>query len=629
MDDNMQHNLFRGGLFQHIRSEHDDVTYRDCKSLVNSRKKMASLINRRIFLLRCRTEDIFPKHIVNNIKQIFSLQVETHPYNRLVDRTLHKFRKSLLNIEIKITIWKIQKTENNIQRLNNLLQQRLTDENFRELTHFANRVESSLVNRIRTANSKKLVELEREQKPVIPIDCSDKYVKNYTNLDIPGEVKSVIGLGSKHGIVPCRLPMVDVVKDIESCISSAPITEEEKNLCRVECTGAVNNYLKRHDKVDKFRFPYKKYLRCTNEFIQNNPEIIITESDKGNCTVVMFKEEYIRGVTGLLEDEETYKPLNKDPTKKIQDKVNNKLKEMRTAGLINEIEYRTLIRHNSVIPKLYCLRKTHKDTLSLRPIVSNINAPTYNLGKLMHDILSKVLSTSPYNVKNSIQAKEIIKNIVVPKGYILISLDVVSLFTNISKDLVIRVAHKRWNYIKNFTTLDKATFISLIELCFEGGYFSFNNKFYQQLNGTAMGAPASTSFANLVMNDLFDFVCDRLTFRILLMLLYVDDTLMLIPLEMRQTIFDLFNSYHPSIKFTIEDENENKIPFLDLLITREETNLTTCWYTKTINSNRIINYYSNHSNTQKVNTAISLMYRALSLSDSKFREETTQKVCKI
>ncbi|XP_044751504.1 uncharacterized protein LOC123312424 [Coccinella septempunctata] len=343
----------------------------------------------------------------------------------------------------------------------------------------------------------------------------------------------------------------------------------------------------------------------------------------------MFKEEYIRGVTGLLEDEETYKPLNKDPTKKIQDKVNNKLKEMRTAGLINEIEYRTLIRHNSVIPKLYCLRKTHKDTLSLRPIVSNINAPTYNLGKLMHDILSKVLSTSPYNVKNSIQAKEIIKNIVVPKGYILISLDVVSLFTNISKDLVIRVAHKRWNYIKNFTTLDKATFISLIELCFEGGYFSFNNKFYQQLNGTAMGAPASTSFANLVMNDLFDFVCDRLTFRILLMLLYVDDTLMLIPLEMRQTIFDLFNSYHPSIKFTIEDENENKIPFLDLLITREETNLTTCWYTKTINSNRIINYYSNHSNTQKVNTAISLMYRALSLSDSKFREETTQKVCKI
>ncbi|XP_044756971.1 uncharacterized protein LOC123315370 [Coccinella septempunctata] len=302
---------------------------------------------------------------------------------------------------------------------------------------------------------------------------------------------------------------------------------------------------------------------------------------------------------------------------------------MRAAGLINETEYRKLIRHNSVIPKLYCLRKIHKGTLSLRPIVSNINAPTYNLGKLMHDILSKVLSTSPYNVKNSIQVKEIIRNIVVPKGYILISLDVVSLFTNISKELVIIVTHKRWHYIKNFTNLDKSTFISLIELCFEGGYFSFNNKFYQQLMGTAMGAPASTSFANLVMNDLFDFVYEKLGFHILMMLLYVDDTLMLIPAVMRQTIIDLFNSYHPNIKFTVEDENENKITFLDLSITREDDNLTTSWYTKAISSNRIINYYSNHSNTQKVNTAISLMYRALSLSDSKFRDESTQRVCDI
>ena len=54
-------------------------------------------------------------------------------------------------------------------------------------------------------------------------------------------------------------------------------------------------------------------------------------------------------------------------------------------------------------PRLYGLPKIHKEGFPLRPIVSNIGAPTYQLSKYLAGILRQLTGNSTHHVKNSFQ----------------------------------------------------------------------------------------------------------------------------------------------------------------------------------------------------------------------------------
>ena len=43
--------------------------------------------------------------------------------------------------------------------------------------------------------------------------------------------------------------------------------------------------------------------------------------------------------------------------------------------------------------------------------------------------------------------------------------------------------------------------ISLLELCLKTTYFQFQGRFYEQIQGAAMGSPISPIVANLFMED--------------------------------------------------------------------------------------------------------------------------------
>ena len=86
----------------------------------------------------------------------------------------------------------------------------------------------------------------------------------------------------------------------------------------------------------------------------------------------------------------------------------------------------------------------------------------------------------------------------------LVSFDVVSLFTKIPVDLAIKVAEKR---LTEDVSLSQRTFlpvediIDLLSFCLKTTYFMFEGNYYQQVFGTAMGSPVSAVIANLVMED--------------------------------------------------------------------------------------------------------------------------------
>ena len=80
----------------------------------------------------------------------------------------------------------------------------------------------------------------------------------------------------------------------------------------------------------------------------------------------------------------------------------------------------------------YGLPKVHKVSVPLRPIVSFINSPSYNLSKFLSRILSSLLVNS-YSVRNSKEFVDYVKNFTISENDILVSFDVVSLFAALTQ----------------------------------------------------------------------------------------------------------------------------------------------------------------------------------------------------
>ena len=88
----------------------------------------------------------------------------------------------------------------------------------------------------------------------------------------------------------------------------------------------------------------------------------------------------------------------------------------------------------------------------------------------------------------------------VNNNYSLISLDAISLFTNIPLDLAIKSISDRWRFITH-RCIPKDEFLKALRLVLESTFFTFDN-IYNQKFGTPMDSSLSPIIADLVMENL-------------------------------------------------------------------------------------------------------------------------------
>jgi len=72
----------------------------------------------------------------------------------------------------------------------------------------------------------------------------------------------------------------------------------------------------------------------------------------------------------------------------------------------------------------------------------------------------------------------------IPESYVLMSFDVISLFTNVPLDLAINSVKNRWNFIEWFTKIPMVEFVSIVNFVLSSTFFTFNNVIYKQIYGT-------------------------------------------------------------------------------------------------------------------------------------------------
>ncbi|XP_072400252.1 uncharacterized protein [Diabrotica undecimpunctata] len=331
-------------------------------------------------------------------------------------------------------------------------------------------------------------------------------------------------------------------------------------------------------------------LHKTLKFLSENTNIIVMPSDKYNVTVVLEKQRYLELCLKLFNSDYVYKRLNRDSNNTIQTKCNNLIKELCSSGQINDVTKKKLTGYKGVIPKFYALPKIHKQQLSVHPITASIGAPTNLLTSFLTEILTNAYVSNEYYIKNSFDVFNNFNNYQLPEGYVIVSLDVVSLFTNVHLDAALKAIENNWNFISSHYYTSLEYFKKLISFLFNNTYFTFNNTVFRQTQGTPMESTISPILACYVMDHLLDMIIPELSFYIPFVKKYVDDLILAIPSN--GSTEQEFNSYDPLLQFTIKHEDDLcSVPVFDTRFIRTHNNsLIIDWHKKPHSFGRFLNY---------------------------------------
>src|SRR5436190_8298902 len=188
---------------------------------------------------------------------------------------------------------------------------------------------------------------------------------------------------------------------------------------------------------------------------------------------------------------------------------------------------------------------------------------------------------------------------------------------------------KNWLIAQNLDEPLINEYLLLTNLCMSQSTFLFQDKIYQQTEGTAMGNPLSCFLANIFMSNFEMKAKNTLSYFPRLWIRYVDDVFAIF--DKNQDLFKFvseLNSYYPSIRFTFEVEQNNSLPFLDILVTKQNNSgkIEFDIYRKPTSNDRFIPRESYHHPSQKRAVFHSLIHRLLHtpLSAEKYSKEVNK-----
>ena len=347
-------------------------------------------------------------------------------------------------------------------------------------------------------------------------------------------------------------------------------------------------------------------------------DVVISKPDKGNGVVIQNREDYVEKMSAILDDATKFRKMqNTDPYHRNilnEDKINRLLANLKKGNFISDEEYNKCYASGCSPAILYGLPKVHKPNVPLRPVVASYNTPAYNLAKFLVPFLNSI-TDSTFSLKNSYELVNELGNFDLPNQYFLCSFDVTSLFTNIPLNETIDIAvNEMYKDGNSFRNMPQRKFKSLLEATCMDTYFLFNDELYHQVDGVAMGSPISCTFANLFLGFyekkwLEDCPID---FKPIFYKRYVDDTIVIFKDEQQANFFlNYLNSKHGNIKFTMDREIEDKMPFLDITINKSDNSFSI--YRKPTFSGLGMSFFSHCPKIFKVNAIKTLIYRAYNL----------------
>lgn len=387
-------------------------------------------------------------------------------------------------------------------------------------------------------------------------------VKNLSSVQLSVSECSLLEKGLKYNMQPVvsKKPLQSLAVDSEMAIVRSKKDEAVKHLVASNIKQAFTS-----STTSLISHDTRIYRSLQNKIQQN--DLVVSKADKGNTVVILERNSYIQKVNDVIQGSD-FEKLRSDPTRIFTEQLKNVTKHV---SYISPNSLKYVVPMNPRSPMLYGLPKIHKVNIPIRPVVSYIGAPAYNLSRHLNYLLKLKSNYTPkFSLKNSLQLIDKIKDVTLPRGARLLSLDVESLFTNVPYQECLQILEGHFER-QRMHPGEVDELISLTKTCMDQNYFRFENQYYKQKEGLAMGSPLSPLMADIFMDHFENtHIIDQPN--ILYYYRYVDDIIICWTGTLRQ--IDLFvnkiNSKHSKIKFKLEleDNNSKSLNFLDLTISR-------------------------------------------------------------
>lgn len=474
---------------------------------------------------------------------------------------------------------------------------------------------NNLHKRVKTTKQrhrKKLLALAHQQKPKHvkrSPQIIDNFVVNLSSASLTQAELNLLNKGLNFAVSPSCAPLPDIVNNIESGIQYNSSTL--KSVIRHDVQQSISTATLDGDKAERMSFDTWCVIRQLKA-----RDVIYSRADKGNAVVIMDKTDYDNRVFEMINsgpyEENKYKNGKpKDPLNGMVEEANSVRHNVARLMGEEKLERRFHVP-NPKVPSLYCLPKIHKNPLAMRPISSNICAPTEKMAAWMVEELRKYPISHGKSVKNSVEFAEQLKEVELRRGEILVSFDVTALFPNVPVQGALQSLRRHLERNRVPPNQIQA-YLLIANVCMNQSFFSFRGKFYKQTFGLSMGNKLSPLLADVFMSDLeADLSKEKIFPRVWRR--YVDDIFAVIKERYLQQTLELLNSRHATIQFTVEKENDGQLPFLDLLVSRTADNkLKFGIYRKPTSTDRYITSDSNHYGAQKQAAFHSMVHRLFSI----------------
>jgi hypothetical protein len=158
---------------------------------------------------------------------------------------------------------------------------------------------------------------------------------------------------------------------------------------------------------------------------------------------------------------------------------------------------------NPTAPKIRGLIKIHKEDSPIRPIVNWKNSPAFKLARsLVKKLQTHVPLPYPFNIKNTIQLINDLKNIPVDQNLRLASFDISNMYTNIPTEEILTIIESACKYNDDEEGLKCDILLKLLKVVIGHNYFQFMDQTYVQYDGLTMGAPTSSILSEFYLQHL-------------------------------------------------------------------------------------------------------------------------------
>ena len=167
-----------------------------------------------------------------------------------------------------------------------------------------------------------------------------------------------------------------------------------------------------------------KQIKTTLE--QNN--LTTAKAVKGRTMVITHKDMLKQKVETFMHDNHITQ-LNKDLKESFQKQIQQTMQKCNT--IIDKTNKKYLLQIKPIAPVLNALIKLHKDNKPIRPVINNIQTPSYKPAKYLNKKLNQLVQLPyTYATRNSNEVAQALHRIQINEHKIII-LDIKDLYVNL------------------------------------------------------------------------------------------------------------------------------------------------------------------------------------------------------